>query len=422
MSLSHGSRIITDGLVFHIDPANKKNYNYDMNLYPYSEAFSNAAWTSTKSSITSDQNLTDPFGGNNASRMYADTGPYTTRYDQVTVVQGETYTMSLYVKYVDQRYITLVQEGSDSSVITFDFQNETISGSGTQYVSNKATDVGNGWWRIENTFTNASDTSARVLIWIGQYSGTDYSGTSVDIFGAQIERREIAGPYVKTTGSAVTEPTTISSTVGSFDGTINTGRIKYSHDTGGLKVTNTSNNGVSYSDQPDASAVVFDGTNFTIQHTFKMTQAATDNYFSLANNIIAMGTATTYNYATQIKYNDNTKMQFVKRTSPESLRFHDFTVGSSLLNRTVMITFVIDQLTDVVYCYENDTLLGSTTILGDPIEPRQDGDDPFRLLVAHGSAVYAFVGELYDLKIYNRDLSPQEIKRNFYAIRGRFGI
>lgn len=115
-------------------------------------------------------------------------------------------------------------------------------------------------------------------------------------------------------------------------------------------------------------------------------------------------------------------MQFIKRTSPEALRYHDFTVGSSLLNRTVMITFVVDQLTDVVYCYENDTLLGSTTILGDPIEPKQDGDDPFYLFSPYGSADYAFVGELYDLKIYNRDLSPQEIKRNFYAIRGRFGI
>lgn len=422
MSLSHGSRIVTDGLVYHIDPANKKNYNYNMNLHPYSEAFSNAAWVSTKTSITSDQNLADPFGGNNASRLYGDTGPYTSRVDQVTVVQGETYTMSLYVKYVDQRYITLVQEGSDSSRITFDFENETISGSGTQYVTGKATNIGNGWWRIENTFTNVSDTSARVLIWLGLYSGTDYSGTSVDIFGAQLERRESAGPYVKTAGSAITESTTISSTVGSFDGTISTSRIKYSHDTGGLVAAAVNAHGISLSDQTDASAVTFDGTNFTIQHTFKMTQAATDNYYGLCNNIIAVGNATTYNYATQIKFEDNLRVRFTKRNSTENLRAHDFLVSSSLLNRTVMITFVVDQLTDVVYCYENDTLVGSQTILGDPIEPRQNGDDPFKILAAYTSANQAFVGELYDLKIYNRDLSPQEIKRNFYSIKGRFGI
>jgi len=34
----------------------------------------------------------------------------------------------------------------------------------------------------------------------------------------------------------------------------------------------------------------------------------------------------------------------------------------------------------------------------------------------------SFVGRIYSLRAYNRELSPQEIQQNFNALRGRFGI
>jgi hypothetical protein len=34
----------------------------------------------------------------------------------------------------------------------------------------------------------------------------------------------------------------------------------------------------------------------------------------------------------------------------------------------------------------------------------------------------SFVGNIYSLRIYNRELSAQEVQQNFNALRGRYGI
>lgn len=199
-------------------------------------------------------------------------------------------------------------------------------------------------------------------------------------------------------------------------------------------------NSVTYSSTDGYGALVFNGTNqyaqlasvplasplsvtnnFTIEQIYKPTAYQSSTYFGLTNMLLQKGTASTYNYATQVT--SSTQVSFIKRTSPESLQGNAFTVPS-MTNRVCFLTFVVENgnnsSIDTVTCYMDGVFMETQSISGAVITAVDN--DPI-YLGGLGSTQYTMlIGSYYCGRVYNRALSSAEIQQNFNALRGRFSV
>lgn len=128
------------------------------------------------------------------------------RGQSISYLLGTTYVFSVYAKAAERSRVQLTSYNGVSDVSTlFDLSNGTVvSGSGT------ITDVGNGWYRLSNTFaiTSAHTTvfGAQVYIVSGT-SLTNYTGdgtSGIYIWGAQLSDSASLDTYVATPGAAPT--------------------------------------------------------------------------------------------------------------------------------------------------------------------------------------------------------------------------
>ena len=203
--------------------------------------------------------------------------------------------------------------------------------------------------------------------------------------------------------------------------------------------TGTLVNGTAYSSTSYYGGMVFDGVNdyinfgtigtssnvsfsnnFTIEQIFTPTGYQPGTYFGLTNMLISKGTASTYNYATQAS--SDTTFSFIKRTSPEGLQYHTFTVPS-MVQKVNVVTLVIQNgsntSADTVTCYHNGVFIATQNIVGDVITPV--ANDPFNIS-GLGAANGYFIGTYYAGRMYNEALSASDVMRNFNVLRGRFGL
>ena len=96
----------------------------------------------------------------------------------------------------------------------------------------------------------------------------------------------------------------------------------------------------------------------------------------------------------------------------------NFVVGNIASNETVICTVTCDATNNLLSVYINGTLIGSASSTGWVASYHTSlylGWD------AGGTNEY-MLGNFYQFAHYNRVLTPQEIKQNFNATRGRFAI
>lgn len=193
---------VCTGLLLETASVNYQTYSQNF------EGWANLGITvNTKSTISPDGTL-------NAQKFVADSGTgahRTASPSLITITDGESITISVYVKYIDRKYIRFGLW--DSSVSTaafysiFDISNGTVNssavvGSGV-LTSSSITSVGNGWYRLTVTGTIAGFTESRV--YINMYDDSlnrtwAFDGTSVYIWGAQVERNASkASSYIPNT-------------------------------------------------------------------------------------------------------------------------------------------------------------------------------------------------------------------------------
>jgi hypothetical protein len=190
----------------------------------------------------------------------------------------------------------------------------------------------------------------------------------------------------------------------------------FSNNFGGTLTTSNTETFVTIGAQPVSSKLSLT-QNFSIEQIFKPTGYQASNYFGLTNQLFAKGSASTYNYATQLT--TDTTVSFIKRTSPEGLQYHTFTVPS-MLNNINFLTFVVTSNT-TISCYLNGALIGSTAIVGAAITAVEN--DPTYISVdLTGNDEGVLKGSYYNCRIYNIALTATQIQQNFNALRGRFGI
>jgi len=208
-------------------------------------------------------------------------------------------------------------------------------------------------------------------------------------------------------------PTWTDITGNGFNGTLAAG-VTYDSDNISMICTGATNSGVDF-DNVDDSSMLSVTSNFTIEQYFKVTDYQLDTYYGLTNTLFSKGNASTFNYATQVK--DSTTVSFIKRGGAESLQHHEFTVPS-LTNNVVQIVFVV--IDGDVICYHNGGLIGNLAITGERIEAQSS--DPVDISGVRVDGEGPFIGNYYNLRVYNKALTASEVSQNFQAYRGRFGI
>ena len=182
------------------------------NSISYSSDYAQSAWDA-KSGIALLASVTNaPDGTPTATKIVETAATIEHRLArQIPYVSGNTYTLSIYAKKSENRYLqlalTAVAFGSNAYA-NFDLQNGTVATTASSATASIYS-IGNGWYRCVVTATaTASGTgiSGFPLIQSGtdgrypSYSGT--AGNGIYVWGAQLELSPGVSRYVATTASA----------------------------------------------------------------------------------------------------------------------------------------------------------------------------------------------------------------------------
>jgi len=181
-----------------------------VNLATGSADFTATYWPVATNAVVTADNTTSPDGTNNADRLADNTtaGVQHRIYRDYTFTAA-SHTLSVFAKRNDHRWLRLFFfDGTTSFFGNFDLLNGVV-GNKQASTTTTITAFGNGWYRCTMTATTAAaagniqlvmlptdDTAVPVL-----YTGT---GTSLWLFGAQLEASSFATSYIPTVASQVT--------------------------------------------------------------------------------------------------------------------------------------------------------------------------------------------------------------------------
>tara|TARA_R110000824_G_scaffold397329_1_gene599999 strand:- start:36 stop:1040 length:1005 start_codon:yes stop_codon:yes gene_type:complete len=173
-----------------------------MNLLPYSEDFSNAAWTKSNSSITSNS-VISPDGTLNADKLIENTSNASHQVYKTVITNSGDFSNSIFVKSAERSKIR-INSGSNSDRVDFDLSNGTVIsevGATGSIVS-----ISNGWYKCDISWNTVTVSAQYFLISLLDDSGTQsYTGngtSGVYIWGAQVEQGSYATSYIPNFGNS----------------------------------------------------------------------------------------------------------------------------------------------------------------------------------------------------------------------------
>jgi hypothetical protein len=196
------------------------------NLVAYSEAFDNAYWTKSNSSVVS--GFTSPDGTANAFKLVEDTSTAGhSVFRNSSTVTLDSYSFSCFVKS-NGRNVKLDFFGGTNNAIFNLTTGVVVSTNGTGLTA-KIETFSNGWYRCSVTQVQTSTTIYPNILCVDSSNNSTYTGdgtSGVYIYGAQLELGSYATSYIPTAGATVTRladsasKTGISSVIGQTEGTL----------------------------------------------------------------------------------------------------------------------------------------------------------------------------------------------------------
>jgi hypothetical protein len=170
------------------------------NLITYSEDFSQSAWQ--KSNITATPNsIISPDGTLNAYKLTKPTSSTPRLFELSVYPSTGVHTFTSFYKNLDGDSVLIrLDGGGNTANCTVDLTTNTLVNSGANIISSNITQLSDGWIRVSVT-ANILSTSW-VLDAVNLFSLS--VGSSVYIWGAQLEAGSYATSYIPTHGSTVT--------------------------------------------------------------------------------------------------------------------------------------------------------------------------------------------------------------------------
>jgi hypothetical protein len=181
------------------------------NLIEYSEAFDNAYWTKTGSSVVSgfaSPSADSPLG---AFKLVEDSSSGIHRVGRATFTSGIQRTLSVFAKKGERDYISLFDNntlGSQLKGVIFNLNTGALSlnNDAAYYLNPTTKSFGNGWYLFSVTWTPISlsvpSVGASIDGLTNSYTGNGTSGIYVAF--AQLEQGSYATSYIPTYGTSVT--------------------------------------------------------------------------------------------------------------------------------------------------------------------------------------------------------------------------
>ena len=422
-----------------------------INQFTYSEDFSNVAWQKSGATITSDQAIA-PNGTYTADLMSA-TGlyPRINRPAAYTVTNGQSFTHTIFVKYINQQYCNMVQETWPGSWFSrFDLINGTYTQSAN--VTASMSSVGNGWYRCRNTYVvPTGQTSFQPQFRIGSYDGTNYAGSNVYVWGAQLEGGTSATIYQGISAANALVPSTTVKKIdttggyylqGSFDeftgAPVVDGNLKLWLDAG--QTSSYAGSGATWTDLSGlgnngtlVSSPTFDSITGGGSFTFNGT-----SFVSLAANLVPTGSRSitiafqSSNVSTRVGLISNRDSGgwfcCLNRGGNSNINYDHASSGGvegltasnviTALNTWYISTITYNVSTGNASIYLNGNLVAGPTTIS-PIAPVGALNSCIAREINSSSNL---IGKVGDVIVYDRALSADEIATNFNALRGRYGI
>jgi hypothetical protein len=180
------------------------------NLVTYSSEFDNAAWGKASVTVTADT-IVSPDGTITGDLMKSNSNGNDFVGQSPTLATTTVATYSFYIKNVDATISRMMARNSVTSMeIYINWSGSTLSsltldkGTSTSFVA-----VGNGWYRVQATFTTG-ETNQQFRI----YPDSNGAGKSAFVWGAQAEAGSFATSYIPTVASQVTRAADAASMTG----------------------------------------------------------------------------------------------------------------------------------------------------------------------------------------------------------------
>ena len=413
MAFIQSPSIVTANLTLLVDPANSKSYDSRENLLQYSQQAHTAPWGLGNILNSGADSTAAPDGTLTADKLIENTSTSVYHYSSQTLTKpaaANTYTYSIYAKDAGRAVMGLrIESSGNGAVYAVNLSTGVVQLAagvyGTSFTNaiGNVTAVGNGWYRMSLTVTTDAATSIFVQNYLysttagsSVYTGDGVSG--VYVWGAQLEISSSPQTYVPTTATAINRSITLSSGVSS---TIASNFVNTNFSNGTFVFANTGyiNN--------FSSAITSGGNSRTVCCFFKTTDTS---YFRQCL------------VATRQEDTLNGWMFVINRSAAGNLTYGTIGYGTLevaagiTINQWYFAAFTHDVPTNTGVLFLNGVNIGTQPVMGTDNVSNSNGS------IGRETGSNLFSGNIGPVLVYDRALSNNEIRQNFNALRGRYGI